>query len=1026
VRLCTDIANSWAGKVLDRREIIHIFEENKLVEAVYLHLQSIASTLEENDIVFSFIRAAVQMQQLKEVEIVVRDSTHYDAVEVRDFLMEKNLPDSKALMILCDKHNFVNELVRYLWNGRQTNAIEQYVSGLSPRSLPAVVGALLDFDAEESFISSVLHLVKSGFDISALVEATENRGRLALLRNFLEARVSEDNSTDPALHTALAKIYVDSNPQGAAEFITANEYYDARIVGHYCERRNGDLALLCYRKRQCDDELLALTTRDELFREQAQYIMSRKDKDLWARVLKEDNAARAKLIVQVKFDAIRTCQDVGEVSAVVKAFAFAELTSDLIELLDTILFTNQVFAENQFLQNLLLVTAIKEKSSELRRYIHRLNNYKAADIAQTALANGLTEEAFEIYQKANMHKDAVSTLLDKIDNIDRAVAYAKLVNISECYKLVARGQMSRDLIADMIESYLRADDPQDFELVIEKTKNAELFAPLVKFLLMARQKLKEEVVDSALVYSYARLNQLAELEESINMPSKAKLDQVGEQCFQEGLLQAARSIFSHVGNYRRLASTCIRLRQYQEAVEAAKTAQKNSTGVETWREVCFACVDAQQFRLAQQCGVNVVMREEELPGLVKYYVQRGYFDEVIALMEQAMRRENSHKGIYTELGSLYSNFREEKLLEHIKLFHKHIILPQLMLVCRSNEQWSAVCLLQEHKGDHQDAAYTMIDHADAWKHSAFKEAMSRVSSKGAVNRAIDFYMQQHPRLLSELLTSIGENVDNGDLIFRLKNRGLLWLARSYLLNVQETAKQEIKEVNEAVVELLLEEESVDELRRIIELYPTFNQLGLAAKLEEHPLLALRRLGSWVYTLNKRFQSAVAIAKKDRMYEDAMLSAAMSGESALAEELLRYFAFDKEVNPAQRPNCFAACTYRCYDILQPDVVMELAWRAHLEDFAMPYKIQSTREYTTKVDDISREIAKINAELEQNKKISAAEKNLAPGPSSVPIQSQSQINLQLSAQNIPPPPNQYVPMGIPGMMGVYMAPAPFKYL
>ncbi|KAA6355121.1 MAG: putative Clathrin heavy chain 1, partial [Streblomastix strix] len=42
VRLCTDIANSWAGKVLDRREIIHIFEENKLVEAVYLHLQSIA------------------------------------------------------------------------------------------------------------------------------------------------------------------------------------------------------------------------------------------------------------------------------------------------------------------------------------------------------------------------------------------------------------------------------------------------------------------------------------------------------------------------------------------------------------------------------------------------------------------------------------------------------------------------------------------------------------------------------------------------------------------------------------------------------------------------------------------------------------------------------------------------------------------------------------------------------------------------------------------------------------------------
>ncbi|KAA6358363.1 MAG: hypothetical protein EZS28_046110, partial [Streblomastix strix] len=72
VRLCTDIANSWAGKVFNRREIIHIFEENKMIEAVYLHLKSIASTLEENE-----------------------------------FLMENNLPDSKSLMILCDKHNFV-------------------------------------------------------------------------------------------------------------------------------------------------------------------------------------------------------------------------------------------------------------------------------------------------------------------------------------------------------------------------------------------------------------------------------------------------------------------------------------------------------------------------------------------------------------------------------------------------------------------------------------------------------------------------------------------------------------------------------------------------------------------------------------------------------------------------------------------------------------------------------------------------------------------------------------------------------
>lgn len=37
-------------------------------------------------------------------------------------------------------------------------------------------------------------------------------------------------------------------------------------------------------------------------------------------------------------------------------------------------------------------------------------------------------------------------------------------------------------------------------------------------------------------------------------------------------------------------------------------------------------------------------------------------------------------------------------------------------------------------------------------------------------------------------------------------------------------------------------------------------------------------------------------------------------------------------------CFCATLYTCYDLIRPDVVLELAWRNQLVDFAMPYMIQ----------------------------------------------------------------------------------------
>lgn len=70
-------------------------------------------------------------------------------------------------------------------------------------------------------------------------------------------------------------------------------------------------------------------------------------------------------------------------------------------------------------------------------------------------------------------------------------------------------------------------------------------------------------------------------------------------------------------------------------------------------------------------------------------------------------------------------------------------------------------------------------------------------------------------------------------------------------------------------------------------------------------------------------------------------AAESKSSEVAEDLLAWF-LDKGNH-----DCFAACLFQCYDLLHPDVILELAWRHNIIDFAMPYIIQVIREYITKV-------------------------------------------------------------------------------
>ncbi len=92
---------------------------------------------------------------------------------------------------------------------------------------------------------------------------------------------------------------------------------------------------------------------------------------------------------------------------------------------------------------------------------------------------------------------------------------------------------------------------------------------------MARKKLREPVVESELLFALAKTNRLVELEDFVSGPNIAQIQSIGDRCFDDGLYEAAKLLFTSISNWARLASTLVKLEDFQAAVDCARKA--NST-----------------------------------------------------------------------------------------------------------------------------------------------------------------------------------------------------------------------------------------------------------------------------------------------------------------------------------------------------------------------------------------------------------------------------------------------------------------
>jgi len=933
LQVCVQVATKYHEQ-LTTNALIDLFESFKSFEGLFYFLGSIVNFSQDPEVHFKYIEAACKTGQIKEVERICRESNCYAPERVKNFLKEAKLTDQLPLIIVCDRYDFVHDLVLYLYRNNLQKYIEIYVQKVNPSRLPVVVGGLLDVDCSEDIIKNLILVVRGQFNTDELVDEVEKRNRLKLILPWLESRVHE-GSVEPATHNAVAKIYIDSN-NNAERFLRENQYYDSKVVGKYCEKRDPHLACVAYERGNCDRELIAVCNENSLFKSEARYLVKRRDMDLWAEVLDNENQYRRPLIDQVVQTALAETQDPEDISVTVKAFMASDLPNELIELLEKIVLENSVFSDHRNLQNLLILTAIKADKTKVMEYINRLDNYDAPDIANIAIGAELYEEAFAIFKKFEVNSSAVQVLIENVENLDRAYEFAERCNEAAVWSQLGKAQLQQNLVKEAIDSYIKANDPSAYLDVVETASKTDSWEDLVRYLQMARKKARDTYVESELIFAYAKTARFADLEEFVSSPNHADVGKIGDRCFDAGMYEAAKLLYNNISNFAKLAITLVHLKEYQGAVDSARKA--NST--RTWKEVCFACVDNEEFRLAQMCGLHIVVHADELEDLITYYQDRGYFEELMTLLEASLGLERAHMGMFSELSILYSRYKPEKLREHLELFWSRVNIPKVLRAAEQAHLWAELVFLYDKYEEFDNAALAMMAHpTEAWRESHFKDIITKVANIELYHKAIQFYLDYKPMLINDLLVVLAPRLDHTRTVNFFSKTNHLQLVKPYLRSVQNLNN---KAVNEALNNLLIDEEDFNALKTSIDAFDNFDNIGLAQTLEKHELIEFRRIAAYLYKGNNRWGQSVALCKKDNLFKDAMEYASESKNAEVAEDLLAYFLEHRAYD------CFAACLFQCYDLLHPDVILELAWKHNIMDFAMPYLIQVMREYCTKVD------------------------------------------------------------------------------
>jgi clathrin heavy chain len=118
--------------------LIALFEKFNSIDGLYSCLGAVVNSSQETNVHFKYIEATAKLGHFEEVERACRDSTVYNAKQVKEFLMDAKLTDPHPLIHVCSRYDFVEDLIACLYCNNLFKYIDKYVQKC-PGKTPMVI-----------------------------------------------------------------------------------------------------------------------------------------------------------------------------------------------------------------------------------------------------------------------------------------------------------------------------------------------------------------------------------------------------------------------------------------------------------------------------------------------------------------------------------------------------------------------------------------------------------------------------------------------------------------------------------------------------------------------------------------------------------------------------------------------------------------------------------------------------------------------------------------------------------------------
>ena len=937
-KVSVQIAAKYYG-VFGVMPLVNIFLKRSAFKSIYFFLGSVKDFSTDPEVHFRYIEAAIHEGESREIERFTRETSTYDPEKTKALLFEKSLEDARPLINVCDKHGYIADMIKYFLQHKQFAQIEQYVQKYSPDRTPEVVAILVDHNYHEDSIASLIQSVGSMCASEELIAEVEKRNKISILQPWLEQKL-KDHSTEASIHNLLAKIYVTQGK--ASEFLRTNTYYDPQAVGSYCENREPLMAFQAFARGKCDDDVIRVSFANGFFKQLAEYLVKRQDVDLWSSVLEHES--KTALIDAVIQHALPATNVPEEVSAVVKAFMKASLHNELMFLLEKIVMHGpREFRQNMYLQNLLILTAIKTSDQKIVEYINHLDGYDVKEIARVALANDQPEVALAAFVKGELHEESMHVLINDIQSLERAKALAETIGTPEVWTILGEAYLESENVTEAVEALIRAENTEFLAPIAAIADESNNYQHLVKYIQMVRNVHKESnpKIDTDLLYSLAKIGDITELKSFLESTRLADIHGVAERCRSEGLLDVACVLFRKCSDFHSLARTYLLQKNFRDAVEAARRA--NST--ELWADLLTSCITEKELELANACATELIPLADDLYSIIEIYEQYSLFDEIIEVLHDFVGNANAHTGVFTELAILYAKHYPEKTFDFVRMYHKRLNRHKIIMHCKELCMWEVSCYLYQINEEWDSAANLMLaEPAFTWEHEMLVNILNKVAADDIIDSAIVFYFKYQPTLINELLIGIRSRLNLTHVLKVLRRSPHFFLVRPFL---ESLSVKNIEIVNTVLIDMCIMENDIVGLRTALENCTNFDSEEVGSKLAANAHRSFRLIGAELLSKQGVFDKATKVYIDEGLILDVVKVAVQSRDPVIIEECLDWLI------RSNHRDCFAALAFLCIDILPAEMVMEKAFVYGETELLMPFFIQVMGDQRRSIAQIERD-------------------------------------------------------------------------